>query len=217
MVNARIRAGAYIFVGLRRLGNIAGVLDIYKIGKQMEKIHKKVVLLRKKQSVFGLTAEEEEKLHYYLAESWVLHEEMIETHIKITVIPFLLDKESSNILDDIKKILPWDGSLIRKEEDYEKITNKAVELTVLEREYISNKLINLHKNVMQNFESFCSTEEGYIYMQEVSKIISKEEDGNVLDVLIYLDARYRELAELLDIHLEEVEIIWEEDDDERDI
>lgn len=188
------------------------VLDIYKIGNQMKNIHKKVELLNKKRSAFGLTLEEEEKLEKYLLESWVLHEELIETHLKITVFPHLLDKETNKLLSSIQKILPWNGGLIRRTEDYENVINRVLNVSSIEKEYIVNKLQLLHKQVLNNFESFCSTEQGYFHMMEASKVLSAEEDGNILDLLVYLDTMYRELAELLDIHLEEVEVMWEDDD-----
>ncbi|AEO93757.1 gp499 [Bacillus phage G] len=191
---------------------MVSMLNIYKISKQMEKIHKKVTLLNRKQSSFGLTAEEEEKLRDYRLESWILHEELIETHLGITVIPYVLDDECTAALRDIQKVIPWRGGLIRRDGEYEEITTKAIDISVDERDYIAKKLEILHENVLLNFESFSSTEEGYEYMREVSKVVSTEKDGNVLDVLVYLDARYREFAELLDIQLQEVEVVWEDEE-----
>jgi uncharacterized protein YnzC (UPF0291/DUF896 family) len=185
------------------------IQDIYKIGTQMKKIHKKVNLLNKKQTSFGLTAEEEEKLQQYRTESWLLHEELIETHMNISVVPYLMTVEISNAIEEIQKVIPWDGGLIRRDEDLEAIYN--TKLTEDQKQFIADKLEFIHVGMVQRFELFCSSEMGMEQVRHASKIISTEEDGNILDVLVYLDARYREFGELLDIELQEVEIMWEDE------
>lgn len=192
---------------------MSSIKDIYQIRKQMGKYHKKINLLNKKKIQIGLDKEEEKNLDEYRIQFWILHEELIETHLNITVIPYLTSKESSDILKDIQKIIPWKGGLIRRDQELEEIINAFEKLPKEQKEYIAKKLETLHLIILQSFESFCSTNEGYLYIQEASKVISDEEDGNILDVLVYLDARYRELAELLDIELQEVEIMWEDENE----
>lgn len=189
------------------------IQNIYKIGKQMEKIHKKVSLLNRKKESIGLTAEEEKKLKKYCQQSWLLHEELIETHLNITVIPYVLTDEAKKALKEIQKLVPWNGGLIIRNKDYEAICEAEKNLTPEQKQFIADKLEFIHISVMQQFELFCNTESGYEYMRQTSKVITSEEDGNVLDVLVYLDARYREFGELLDIELQEVEIVFGDDED----
>jgi len=189
------------------------VQDIYKIRKQMEKIHKKFTLLNKKQTSFGLSAEEEEKLKQYRSESWILHEELIEVTLNLAVMPYLITQEYTDALKEIQSIIPWNGGLIRRDGELERLVDRALELRESDRQLLADKLEFIHVCIVQRFELFCSTEEGYRHIQDASKVITTEEDGNVLDVLVYLDARYRELAEMLDIELQEVEVKWEDEDE----
>lgn len=189
------------------------IQDIYQIGKQMKQIYKKVDLLNRKQKLFGLTSEEEKRLRKYRTQSWLLHDELIETHLNISVMPYLITKEYEIALKEIREIIPWNGGIVRSDEDLEGISDRFLLLTEEEKEKLAIKLEFLHIHIMQQFELFCSSEEGYRYIQDVSKVITTEEDGNVLDVLVYLDTRYRDLANLLEIELQEVEVFWEDEEE----
>lgn len=186
------------------------VQDIYKIRKQMKLNYKKYSLLEKKQKSFGLTAEEEEKLKLHRNEFWLLHEEMIDVHMGITVLPYVMNTDITTALKEIGNIIPWNGDSIKRDDILDEMINIYDRLNDEKKEIISEKLKFIHEQVLLNFESFCSSESGYIHMQTASKVLTSEEDGNILDVLIYLDRRYRDLAELFNIELEEVEILWED-------
>jgi len=185
--------------------------DIYKIGKQMEKNYKRVNLYERKKASFGLTEEEERKLKEYRNQSWLLHEELIETHLNISVMPNLITKEYNDAFEFVNNMIAWNGGFIRKDEEFNDIFERVVKLNKGEKQLLADKLEFMHILILQRFELFCSSEEGYEHIREASKVITIEEDGNILDVLVYLDARYRELAELLDIELQEVEVMWEDD------
>lgn len=195
---------------------MSSIQDIYQIRKQMKKIYNKVNLLNKKKTSFGLTAEEEAKLSELRSQSWLLHEELIESHLNITVMPYLVTKEYNEALTAIQGMIPWSGGFVRKEEDLNGILDKFLDLSEDDKQRLSNKLEFMHILICQSFEDLCSSEEGYEHIREASKVITIEEDGNILDVLVYLDSRYRELADLLDIELQEVEVMWEDDDECQD-
>ena len=126
------------------------------------------------------------------------------------MLPYVLTPEANKALQEIQGIINWNGGLIRREEELNAIIDKATELTEQEKKLIADKLELIHRSVLEQFELLCMSEDGYRYICDVSKVITEEQDGNVLDVLVYLDARYREFAELLDIELQEVEIEWDE-------
>lgn len=195
---------------------MSNIQQIYKLSKQMEKIYKKVVLLNKKHDSIGLTDEENEKLNELRSESWLLHEELVETHLNISVMPYLITPEYNDALKVVTNMTAWKGGFIRREEDLNELFDKIIDLNDNEMQMIADKLELMHLMVMQRFELFCSSEEGYDHIKKVSKVITTETDGNVLDVLAYLDSRYRELAELLDIELQEVEVRWEDDEECQD-
>lgn len=192
------------------------IQHLYKLSKQMEKIHKKVVLLNRKHDSFGLTDEETKKLNEFRSESWLLYEELIETHLNISVMPHLITPEYNDALKVVTDITSWNGGFIRREEDLNDLFEKIVDLNDDEMQLLADKLEMMHLMILQRFELFCSSDEGYDHIKTVSKIITSETDGNVLDVLVYIDARYRELAELLDIELQEVEIRWEGEEECQD-
>lgn len=179
----------------------------------MKNLHKKFEVLNKKQHSFGLTAEEENRLKKIRADWWTLREELVESHLNISVFPYLLGKEANDAIKEIQKFIPWHGGLILRDEDLKIISDAEKNLTDEERELIEKKLSFVHKLTLQKFEDFCDSEEGWNYMNDVSKLLTNDETGDIVEVLIYLDARYREFGELLGIHLDEVEVYFDGDEE----
>lgn len=188
------------------------IKKIYSIRKQMEKNHRKVEVFRKKKEKFSLTKEEEKKLKDLLQESFILSDELIEAHMDVSVFPHVLDADAHVILKEIKENVNWNGGLVRRKEEFDKIAEVEKDLTDEEREEIKKMLSVVHESTLKNFEYFCSSEEGWTYMNNVSKIFNEE--GNMLDLLTYIDARFRELGELLGFELDELEIVWDGDEEE---
>ncbi|MNM09767.1 hypothetical protein D3C76_03180 [compost metagenome] len=184
--------------------------DIYKIRTEMKRLYKKYELLNRKQSLFGLTPEEEISLNKFKIEWAIFKEEMIEAHFNMTVFPYLLDADANKVIDEIRKIVPWNGGFILRDEELLKLSDAEKDLTDDQKSFIEKKIEYIHKLTLQNFEEFCSTDEGWEYMNEVSKVITNNDEGNIIEVVSYLDMRYRDFAEILGIKLEEVEIYFDE-------
>lgn len=178
----------------------------------MQKLHKKFNVLNKKQQSFGLTAEEEIRFKEIRAEWWALREELIEAHLETSVYPYLLTQDAKDAVGEIQKLVPWHGKLILRDEDMKAVSDTEKNLTDDQKDFIAEKLDFVHRTVLDKFEEFCDTDEGWDYMNDVSKVLTNSDQGDIVEVTVYLDARYREFGELLGIHLDDVEIYFEGDE-----
>jgi hypothetical protein len=109
--------------------------------------------------------------------------------------------------------VPWHGKLVLRDVDLQLISEAEKGLTEEQRDFITEKLSFAHESVLQKFEEFCETDEGWSYMNDVSKVLTNSKEGDILEITIYLDARYREFGELLGIDLDEVEVYFEGDEE----
>lgn len=175
----------------------------------MQKLYKKYEILNKKQQAFGLTAEEESDIKRVKTEWVIAKEKMIEEHLNMTLFPYLLNEYSHKAVSDIQEIVPWNGGIILSNKELQDISDAEANLSVEQREFIKSKLEYIHRLILQQFEEFCSTDEGWEYMNDVSKVLTNKDDGDIIEVVSYLDSIYRDFGELLGITLDEVEIYFD--------
>lgn len=174
----------------------------------LDKVYRKIDLLQKKQERMGLTEEEEDKLKETRLEYYFKYDDMVED-IATYLVKNLMTTKAKAALKAIQKIIPWNGGMILTDSEYHGIIAKGSTLEDSELDYLEKQLQILHSEVFDSFEVFADTEEGHIYCAEMAKLISSGSDQNVLRVVDYLDARYREFGDLLGLELDALEVVFE--------
>lgn len=175
----------------------------------LDKIYRKIELLEKKQDRMGLTEEEEDILKETRLDYYFKYDDMVED-IASYLVRNLMTVKAKAALKSIQKVIPWKGGMILTELEYHEILSKGSVLEDSDLDHLEEQLRILHSEVFDSFEAFADTEEGQIYCTEMAKVISSGSDQNVLRVVDYLDARYREFGDLFGLELDHLEVVFEE-------
>lgn len=188
-------------------------IKVENIRKQMEKLKKKIDLLRKKDETMGLTVEEVNKHRDLQTEHFVLHDELIETFLKEYLFDILMNNKANQAVKEIQKYVPWNGGFVLRNEEFDRILEVGNSLSEEELQYIEDQLDLAHAELFNAFEKFVDTDEGFEYCLELSKNITRCDEGDIISLISYMDSRYREFAEYLGLEISELELIVVDDDE----
>lgn len=178
---------------------------------EMKELQKKLKLFKKKRERFGLDEEEKNEEVHVLREFFLLKEEFIDLKMEEYIIKKIYDHEAYKMLDVIKKHVPWNGGLVIRNKDFNAILDKVDNFTSLQINLLTTTLIKLHAHIMKRLAEYANKPENIAYIEEVGKFVTQDNYGNILDIVTYIDTRFREFAEMILVELPDIDIEWEDE------
>lgn len=187
-----------------------GILKGLQLEKKLKEIYNGLQLYSKKQERFGFLDEEEIlQREDWLVEFRILQDEIRDYTMDEHLFELLHNEETRDLESKIRKIVPaWNGGSIVRLEEFEDILDISLQMTRDDLIELSISLIDLHRNMMINFSEFCKDEENLDHIKDLAVLVVGHTGGTVMDVVRYIDERYREFAEIFAIELFEIRVMF---------
>ena len=181
--------------------------ESFKKIEELEVVYKKINLMERKRERMGLTDAESIQLKkmitYYNTECNIVIEELVEY-----IIDNVISSKGKHALKRIQSIINWNGKRLMKEEEFENIMSESVSLNQKELGTINEQLIILHEDVLKGMESMCKSEAMFDTLNNLGKNLTNSDEGDILDVINYIDNIYRDFADIFEIDLAEIKLFY---------
>lgn len=181
-----------------------------KLEKKLTEIYNGLQLYKKKEDRFGFLDEEEiVQREDWLIEFRVLQEEIKDYSMDEHLFKLIHDTETRELDAAVKRMIPaWNGGFVLRLEEFEDILDISLTLTEDDLVELSENLVELHKKMMTNFSEFAAKKENEEHIRDLAVVASGREDGSIMDIVRYIDDRYREFGELFGIELFEIKVMF---------
>lgn len=179
----------------------------FKKIEELEAVYRKINLMERKRERMGLTDTEsiqlKEMITYYNTECNVVIGELIEY-----IIDSVISLKGVHALKRIKSIVDWNGKRLMKEKEFEKIISQSINLNESELQTINEQLSILHEDVFKGIETVCKSETMFDMLNNLGKNLTNSDEGDILDVINYIDNIYRDFADIFEIDLAEIKLFY---------
>jgi hypothetical protein len=95
-----------------------------------------------------------------------------------------------------------------KAEEFELIINKSASLNEKELQIISEQLNILHEDVFKGIEMVCKSKTMFNTLDNLGKNLTNNSEGDILDVINYIDNIYKDFADIFEIELAEIKLFY---------
>lgn len=166
--------------------------------KKMSHICDKLELYIKKKQIMGLDEKESERYSKLYVEYLELKLSLWDNIFVSYIIPNILYGEARNLYNELYAIIKWDGKLLVKQNDMDKI---IANYNNADKEIVNNKFNKLYKLLKQNLEHYCLTidMEAKSFLQEISDLLSNGNSNDITIITNFLDYKFEVIRILLEI------------------